>query len=163
MPYLKIEFIPQFTMEALLKKATHRYEDHILQETITIDLMNTWKRCEIKTHFSISQQTYWMIRGSMKDLIKPWSTSILKMLTRGTIMTTPTKEIDSIPVFKLEINKLIALINSKDINDNIKSIDGDVWDLTSPEVITIIRGKPIVKNLYTNNNKYSKYKKGSFL
>jgi len=153
MPYLKIEFIPQFTMEPLLKRATHKYEDRVLKDVITLDLINSWKRCKVKVHYSLSQQTYWMIRGGMRALIKPWSISILKAFTRGTILTTPTNDIESIPVFKLEINKLIALISSQDMNGIIKTIDGDVWDMTDPEIKKIINNKPIVANLYTNKQK----------
>lgn len=145
MPYLKIEFIPQFTMEPLLKKATHRYEEYVLRDIITLDLKRSWKRCDVNMHYNIRHQTYWMIKGSMKDLISPWSNSIIKMFTRGIIHTDNTKYVDAIPIFKLEINKIIALTYNKDMK---RSIDGEVWDLTDKIIIKIIRERSIITNLH---------------
>ena len=138
MSYLKIDFIPQFTMEPLLNKGTHKYEKHVLRDIFTLDLKRLWFKSDVQTHFSYNHRTYWMIEGKANDLIRPWSMSPLKTFTRGIVYTILTGE-DPEPIFKLENNRLIVLINTIDMNKNIKSIDGHVWDLTDPETKKLLR------------------------
>lgn len=160
MPYLKIEFIPQFYMEPLLKKATHKYEDHVLRDIITLDLKHLWKKCEVNTHINLSKKTYWMIKGGIKNLMAPWINCSLKLLTRGVVLTANTDYIKPMPIFKLEANKLIALMSSQDMNGNVKTVDGAVWDLTDHTIIKIVRGGAIMKNLYVKAE-YPKLRKSN--